>query len=87
MAGRAWRSALLKMDATARCRQWGKGESAKLSLNQRQCRREESKGESEKLSPWSEGIGEADSIPSMPVPQKGEICTNETFEQIFQIHN
>ena len=87
MAGRAWRSALLKLDATARCRQRGKGESAKLSPNQRHCRREESKGESEKLSPWSEEIGEADSIPSMPVPQKGEICINETFVQIFQIHN
>ena len=87
MAGRAWRSALLKMDATARCRQGGKGESAKLSPNQRKCRREESKGESEKLSPWSEGIGEADRLPSMSVHQKGEIWINETFVQIFQIHN
>ena len=58
------------MDATARCRQWGKGESAKLSPNQSQCRSEESKGENEKLSPWSEEIGEADSIPSMPVPKR-----------------
>ena len=38
-----------------------------------QCRREESKGESEKLSPWSEGIGEADSLPSVAVPQKSKI--------------
>ena len=49
-----------------------------------QCRREESKGESEKLSPWSEGIGEADSLPSVAVPQKGKISKNKRSGRFFK---
>ena len=49
-----------------------------------QCRREESKGESEKLSPWSEGIGEADSLPSVAVSQKGKISKNKRSGRFFK---
>ena len=49
-----------------------------------QCRREESKGESEKFSPWSEGIGEADSLPSVAVPQKGKISKNKRSGRFFK---